>query len=386
MLYTCNMSRHEDVPNPFPISGYRGPEYFCDREKETNLLVKNAVNGVNTTLLSVRRMGKTGLLYHTLDKLQRQKKTIGIYLDIFDTENFRDLTNHLATAMLQAFPDKHPFWKKAMELLKQLRPVISYDEMTGQPQVTLDHSQPKQYEYSFHSILSFLEKQDKLIVIAIDEFQQIIQYPEKNTEAILRTQIQPLKNVRFIFSGSSPHLLSEIFHHAKRPFFSSTQSLELNEISEEEYRPFIASKFKEHKRKINAEAIEYILDFTRRHTYYTQALCNRLFASGETDIKEEHVRTEAHELLVQNEPVFFQYRNMLTPNQWAMLRAIAREGKMIKPNSKEIVNRYRLGPSSVIQRSMEALLSKEMIYSKETHEGKYYCVYDCFLARWLARH
>lgn len=375
-----------DESNPFPTSGYSGPELFCDRDKETNQLIKNALNGINTTLLSIRRMGKTGLLHHTLGMLHQRKKGIGIYVDIFDTENFRDLTNRIATAVLQTFPEKHPFWKKAIDMLKNLRPVITYDEMTGLPEVTLDHSQPKQYEYSLQSILSFLEKQNKLIVIAIDEFQQITKYPEKNTEAILRTQIQQLKNVKFIFSGSSAHLLSEMFHHAKRPFFSSTQTLELNEINEQEYRSFIEAKFKEHKRKINQQAIAYILDFTRRHTYYTQALCNRVFAGGERDIREEHVRAEAHELLVQNEPVFFQYRNMLTPNQWAMLRSIAREGRMVKPNSKEIMNRYKLGPSSIIQRSMEALLEKEMIFSKETNEGKYYCVYDCFLSRWLARH
>lgn len=376
----------DDESNPFPTSGYSGSELFCDRDKETNLLIKNALNGINTTLLSIRRMGKTGLLHHTLGTLHQRKKGTGIYVDIFDTENFRDFTNRLATAILKTFPEKHPFWKKAMDMLKNLRPVISYDEMTGLPEVTLDHSQPKRYEYSLQSILSFLEKQEKLIVIAIDEFQQITKYPEKNTEAILRTQIQPLKNVRFIFSGSSAHLLSEMFHHAKRPFFSSTQALELTEIGEEEYKSFIEEKFKKHKRKINQQSIQYILDFTRSHTYYTQALCNRVFASGENDIREEHTRAEAHELLMQNEPVFFQYRNMLTHNQWAMLRAIAREGKMVKPNSKEIMNRYKLGPSSIIQRSMEALLEKEMIFSKETKEGKYYCVYDCFLGRWLERH
>ena len=83
--------------------------------------------------------------------------------------------------------------KGAAEFIKQLRPVISYDELTGQPTVTLDYSQPKQFEYTLKGILSFLDSQNKLIVIAIDEFQQVTQYPEKNIEAILRTQIQQLK-------------------------------------------------------------------------------------------------------------------------------------------------------------------------------------------------
>lgn len=382
MLYICSMKKTDDF-NPFLLNGYHSPELFCDREEETAQLISNAVNGINTTLLSIRRMGKTGLLYHTLNQLQQKKKGLGLYVDIFDTENLRDFINRLASAMLQSFPKKHPFWKSAMEFIKHLRPVISYDELTGEPQVTLDYSQPKQYEYTLQGILSFLEKQNKLIVVAIDEFQQITNYPEKNIEAILRTHIQKLKNVRFIFSGSSPHLLAEMFHHTKRPFFSSTQSIELNEIDKKKYRSFISLQFTKHKRKINEQALEFILHFTKQHTYYTQAICNKLYANGEKNIQIEHVQQSAHQLLKQNEAVYFQYRTMLTSNQWTMLKAIAKEGKMYQPNAKSIAQKYSLGPSSIIQRSIEALLSKEMIYSKETETGKYYSVYDCFLARWL---
>ena len=372
--------------NPFLISGYEGPSLFCDREAETGILIKNAFNRVNTTLLSVRRMGKTGLLHHALGRLQQQKKGIGIYVDIFDTENLRDFTNRLASSILQTFPQKHPFWNKAMQFMQQLRPVITYDQLTGQPQVTLDYSQPKQYEHTLAGILSFLEKQEKPVVVALDEFQQITQYPEKNIEATLRSHIQMLKNTRFIFSGSSAHLLSEMFHHAKRPFFSSTQTVELNEIGEKEYSTFIEAGFRDRGRKISEDAIAYILDFTRRHTYYTQALCNRIFTEGEKNIQPEHIGLAAHFLLKQNETLFFQYRRILTSNQWGMLKAIAKEGRVYQPNSKQMINKHRLGASSAIQRSIEALLQKEMIYAKETEQGRYYCVYDCFLARWLERH
>lgn len=369
--------------NPFLLSGYQSPELFCDRQIETNLLISNASNGINTTLLSIRRMGKTGLLYHSLQQLQHKKKGFGIYVDIFDTENLRDFINRLATAMLQTFPQKHSFWKITMAFLKQLRPVISYDELTGSPQVTLDYAQPKQYEYTLQGMLSFLEKQNKLIVIAIDEFQQITQYPEKNMEAMLRTYIQKLKNVRFIFSGSSPHLLAEMFHQTKRPFFASTQSIELNEIPKHEYHKFIQFQFEKNKRKIDEKAIEFILHFSKQHTYYTQALCNNIYAKNIKKITLEEAQLAASQLLKQNESIYFQYRTMLTSNQWTMLKAIAKEGKMHQPNAKKIAQKYQIGPASVIQRSLEALLNKEMIYSKQDENGKYYCVYDCFLARWL---
>jgi AAA+ ATPase superfamily predicted ATPase len=50
--------------NPFIIKGYVSKEYFCDREKELDLLYRNVRNGVNTTLISPRKMGKSGLIFN----------------------------------------------------------------------------------------------------------------------------------------------------------------------------------------------------------------------------------------------------------------------------------------------------------------------------------
>lgn len=46
--------------NPFIYEGYEGPEYFCDRTVETEDLIANLQNGRNTTLVSPRKIGKTG--------------------------------------------------------------------------------------------------------------------------------------------------------------------------------------------------------------------------------------------------------------------------------------------------------------------------------------
>lgn len=383
MLYICGM---KEVQNPFQLSGYNGAALFCDREKETRQLTTSALNGVNTLLLSIRRMGKTGLLRHALARMNENKKATCLYIDIFDTETLHDFTNRIASAMLQEVPQKTKLWKNIMDFITQLRPVISYDELTGQPEVSLTYTQPKQYEHTLKSIFEFLESQGKPVVIAIDEFQQISQYPEKNMEALRRTHIQNLKNVRFIFSGSSPHLLAQMFHNTKRPFFSSVSTLALNEIEYEEYKKFIVQLFKKNLRVITAEAVAFILTFSKLHTFYTQALCNKIFAGGEKYITLEHAHLSAYELLKQNETVYYQYRIILTTNQWDMLKAIAKEEILHQPNSRSMTKKHGLGSSSAVQRSIDALIEKEMIYSKETENGIGYAVYDCFLSRWLERY
>ena len=51
-----------NLENPFVVIGYKSPEYFCDREKETQDLMMHLKGGNNVTLMSPRRMGKTGLI------------------------------------------------------------------------------------------------------------------------------------------------------------------------------------------------------------------------------------------------------------------------------------------------------------------------------------
>ena len=371
--------------NPFIISGYQGPELFCDRENETRTLISNAENGVNTTLISIRRMGKTGLILHTMERLSKNKNHICIYVDIYATQNLKDFANKLGSAILDAFPEKNSAGKKFMNLLKGLRPVLTYDVLTGQPQVSFTFSTQQQYEHSIESLFQFLESQNKPILLAIDEFQQIARYPEKNMEALLRSQLQTLKNVNLIFSGSSHHILSEMFSDGTRPFFASTQFLYLKEIERKTYINFINSMFKSFHYTIEEDALNFVVDFSRLHTFYTQSVCNRVFATRLKMITQEDVRQICRSFISEQEPLFFQYRNLLTPIQWNLLKAIAREGKIYQPNSKDFIEKHKLGIPANIQRAMESLLNKEMLYKGNDSTGAYYTVYDVFLSRWMEK-
>ena len=141
--------------------------------------------------------------------------------------------------------------------------------------------------------------------------------------------MQHLKNCCFIFCGSNHRIMAEIFNSAKRPFYGSCRSLALDFIDENEYGQFIKELFLHHKRKINPEAIEYILSFTERHTYYTQLLCNHIFNTGEKNITSETVVKACTEILKQEEVTFFQFRNLLTATQWQLLTAIAKRNQAI---------------------------------------------------------
>jgi AAA+ ATPase superfamily predicted ATPase len=343
--------------NPFITVSYPGSELFCGREEETIRLVTIARSTVNTILLGPPRMGKSALIGHVFRKLEQNNEFKCLYMDIHATENLKEFTKVLHEAILKAFPEKGP--------------------------VNFDFTSPRQNENLVLSLFEFLDKRNIRIVIAIDEFQQITQYPEKNTISILRQATQKLKHISFIFSCSNEYLLNDFFSEGRQAFFTNFDLLQLAGIRHSDYSDFIKAHFEDNEKNISEEAVNFILEWTRRHTYYTQALCHQLFSKNISEIDIEQVHEECGLILQENESSYFIYRKLLSPVQWLLLKAIAKEEKVYHPTAKAFLQQHNIGTPANVQRALEALLSKEVVYAAHDERGRYYQVYDCFLSRWL---
>ncbi len=114
-------------------------------------------------------------------------------------------------------------------------------------------------------------------------------------------------------------------------------------------------------------------------------MCNRIFAEGHTSISQVTVQQICQRILEEQEATFFQYRNLLTSVQWQTLKAVAKEDKLYQPNASAFISTYHLATPSNVQRSIEALMAKEMIYKEDEGDGSYYRLYDCFLAKWVEK-
>lgn len=365
--------------SPFPTTGYNGPQYFCDRAEETGRMLSMLEGGESCLLLGIRRLGKTALIHHVLAKLPRGWQ--GIYLDILHTETEADFLNTLASGLLQSIPEKSPIGKKVWEFVKSLRPTISFDALTGMPQVGID---VRDTSRQVKDIFNFLAGQSATVVVAIDEFQQIAHYPEKNTDAWLRGLMQNLPNIRFVFAGSQQHILSSLFSDPGRPFFKSASPLKIEKIRKVEYARFIEHLFQSNNREIPQNVVSDMLDWTMCHTYYVQLLCNRVYLSGVQQVDEALWHSEANKILKEQETFFFHYRSMLTHQQWKLLKAVARDSEVLEPTSKAFVSGHDLGSPATVLRSLEALLHKELIYKEFKPTGKeYYGLYDVLFQRWL---
>lgn len=369
--------------NPFLLKGYVSNELFCDRQKEVDQLFANVKNGIDTTLISARRMGKTGLIFRFFDHLREQGDVKSIYVDIFSSRNLSEFIKLMAEAILMGFPEKSPIGTQFLNFIKGFRPLIGYDPLTGQPQIQINYQSDQEKEYTLQGLFSFLENQGEQIVIAIDEFQQISDYPEKNIEALLRTYTQNLTNIRFIFCGSRKAMMINLFSNVKRPFFASTQYLSLEKIDKDIYSLFIRNKFSESGIEISDEALTMVLNWSLTHTFYTQSLCNMLYYMADKQITIDTVKQACVELLKRNEPVFYQYRQLLTAAQWNFLIAIAKEGEVKQLTAQKFISQYAIGTPANARRLSRSLLDKELLLELQYKKETFYRVYDVFLSRWL---
>ncbi|MBQ7551589.1 MAG: ATP-binding protein [Bacteroidales bacterium] len=374
------------MDNPFITKSYETKELFCDREDELQQLLRNVTGHTDTTLISQRRIGKTGLILRLFDELSAKRPDIQtIYMDIFASQNLDDFIKMMVEAAMRAFRPKSSILDKLMIFIKALRPQISFDPITGDPLLQISYQTTHEKEYTLRGLFEFLDSQNTPIVMAIDEFQQIREYPEQNMEALLRTYIQQTKNITFIFCGSKKHIMADIFTNARKPFYSCTAFITLNKIPLEKYKAFIVHLFNQKNRNIQPEATNFILEWTRRHTFYTQQLCHTIYDNGATNIGLDDVKNACAQLLQQGESVYLQYRQMLTEKQWRFLIAIAKEGSVIQITAGDFLRKHKIGTSSSVQRLTDSVCEKGLLNAESSLHRTEYTVNDVFFSHWLER-
>jgi len=369
--------------NPFIISGYEGADYFCDREAETLRLCSEIVNGNNVALIATRRIGKSGLVHHSFAQ-EELNGYLTFFVDIYDTCSLPELVFRMSQEIVRRLKPRglrmlQSFWNVA----HSLQAGITISPM-GEPSFNLQVGDIHRPETTLDEIFEYLEQAELPCIVAIDEFQQIAKYPEKNVEATLRTYIQRCHNARFIFAGSQRHVMSEMFTSPARPFYQSVSIMHLGIIDIQRYDDFARSHFEAAGKHLAEGVTEMVYSYSRGITWYSQKLFNTLYsqtAAGETCTSDD-VQTALSYILDTLEYSFRETLFRIPEKQKQLLVALALSGPSKAITSSDFVRRNRLPSSSSVQAAIRGLLDKDFV----TMEQGIYSVYDLFLEYWIRRH
>jgi hypothetical protein len=326
-------------------------------------------------------MGKTGLIHHVFYRINEQDREARcFYLDIFSTQNMHDFVTLLGKAVLGKLDDySEKLARQLSGFFKSFRPSFTFDAITGAPAVSLN-IQPEHAQQSLQEIFDYLRESGKRVYIAFDEFQQITDYPDKGVEALLRSHIQFLPNVKFIFSGSKKHLMDAMFSSVNRPFYQSTQKIGLKEIPLDTYRQFAVELFHSRKKTIGGDVFDLIYSKMSGHTWYIQLVLNQLFSLSQDSYSPQDVEALIAEILEEENATFKTYCEIITKGQLRLLKAIAAEKKVSGLFESEFMKKYGLTAPSSVRLALKSLADKMLILKDD--DGNYF-VYDRFFALWL---
>lgn len=371
------------INNPFIVGKYLSDKYFCDREKETAFLHKQIENGRNVALISPRRIGKSGLIQHLFNQPDIKEQYHVFFVDIYATTSQNELVYVLGKEIYEQLKPKTTAWKeKFFQTIASLRIGAKLDPMSGLPSLDLGLGDIQAPQTTLDEIFSYLNEADKPCIVAIDEFQQIGEYKEKNVEALLRTKIQQCRKAQFIFSGSKRHVMSLMFNSPSKPFYQSAVSMGLEPIPVPTYTEFAIRLFAESNKQIAPEVIESVWEQYEGYTWFVQMMMNELYAltpTGQTCLTAQ-IPTAEYNIIMAQETSYRELLSNLPQRQKTILQAIAKEGAAQNITAQKFIRKYNLGSASSVQSAVKLLIKSDLI----TKTDGIYRVYDFFFAKWLA--
>lgn len=356
---------------------------FTDRKKEAKRLMMNFENGLNTILISPRRMGKTSLVKKVISEMEIPEIRT-VFMDIYDCRSEYDFYNRFASSILRQISGKAEQWLEyAKEFLVRVSPKISFSpDMITDYSISLGITPKTNTPEEILALPELIARKKNIhIVICIDEFQQIGEFPDSLTvQKKMRGVWQHQTNVSYCLFGSKKHLMSNLFQNRRMPFYQFGDMMYLDKISTEDWTEYIRSRFAIKGKKISEEHCAEICRITDNYSSYVQQLSWNVLMEAEDRVTEYDVEAATNTLIAQCDALFVQQISGLTTYQMNFLRAVY-AGYHTDFGGREVMDEYNLGSKSNISRIKSTLIEKELIEKRK--DGFYFA--DPIFRIWFER-
>lgn len=357
---------------------------FTDRKEETERLKANFTYGVNTILISPRRMGKTSLVDKVCSLVEDEHIRIA-HIDAFGCRSEHDFVNAFATAVVRATSGKWDEWmENAKVFLSRFVPKISFgqDPMTDFS-ISLEYNPHNTTTEEVLQLPEVIAKAKGIrIVVCIDEFQQLGDFPDSLTfQKKLRGVWQRQSHVSYCLYGSKKHMMEQMFQNQSYPFYRFGDLFYLDKISEDDWAAYIRERFKVTGKRISDDLARVICSVTDRYSSYVQQLAWLVWLKAQNEATMVDVQYAIDRLLDACEPLFIQQTEELSAYQMNFLHALA-NGVHTGFTQSSVLSGYRLGTAANVTRLRKALIEKDLI---TVSTPKHLEISDPILTLWLKR-
>jgi AAA+ ATPase superfamily predicted ATPase len=346
--------------NPFRFGDPVAGEFYLARDELSATVSNFLENHIHIVLIGPRRFGKTSFVNHLLQKMEDKQRSC-LFVDIYNITSHKDFLYQLHRSLKEKSNWKIKI-KEKVKTLKYLRPILNSEiDNDGKSSFSLsaEFSKNDDVKELIQDFFTDLSKLNVRVILAIDEFQKVADIEDKGwLEATLRTQMQKLKNVTFLFTGSRQSVISDMINNQSRPFFRSCQPIEFP-LFGDEFTNWIIKKFQKIDIKTNPESINYLRKLLQDTPNYVQMACYHLVAQGVSKVDQQQIDKVLNTIVSQNSYAYQTVLNSLTLPQQRALRLCANESEAIY--NKEFLQKYEMASAPALASAIKALKEKKLL-------------------------
>ncbi|HEY5319465.1 MAG TPA: hypothetical protein VIJ76_01175 [Galbitalea sp.] len=364
--------------NPFVYSHPLAPDEIIDRDPETRELLTNAVGGHYVRLYAPRKYGKTSLLQRALADGEREEGLIPVLVDLYRVVSVADVTVRLERAYARHL--KGAVRARVDQFLQKTGIGLSLGVHGISARIQLDpRADPLPALHALLDLPLRLEQSGGYrALIAFDEFQDIQKVPD--LDGLIRSHIQFHGDVAsYVFAGSEPGLMEQLFEDRDRPLYGSAVPMRLGRLAAEDVGTYVAGRFETAGRDIG-DALGPLLRAADGHPQRAMLLAHRLWAcvepGGRATLDDWQ---EAHEdALAELDAEFDAEWRHLDTSEQKTLRSVLEGGG--SPYRGDVLHRLAL-TKDMVRKALPRLTANALIErNARRHE-----VIDPLFAEWIRR-
>jgi hypothetical protein len=365
--------------NPFRYGQLVFQDEYCPRPALEKRLIERIKSGQNTVIQGERRVGKTSLIYRAISRLRGKRL---FYIDLWGVKTGGDVLKR-ALHGLSSVEKSGTLIEKIMRFLPNISVAVSADPLSGlptlSPSVTSRDFRPQDLGGLFELIEDLHRKRP--LILAFDEFQDVLKLPEADVLlAFLRSKIQFLGDIPFLFAGSVRNEMWQIFASPDSPFFTSAEFLEVSATDFDDFPGFIRKRFASGKIDISDELMNIILDWCDHVPGDIQQLCSALWDTMNSRRKPvEDDLNQSLLLIFRNEAKGYEaVVDQLSAQQLRVLTVLAVKGGA-SVLSKDFLTATGIAHASSVKAAFTRLEARGVIF----RTNKEYRFVNPFFRRWL---
>ncbi|MFL5762995.1 MAG: AAA family ATPase [Bacteroidia bacterium] len=337
---------------------------FTNREQETEKLRSNLVHGINTTIISPRRWGKSSLVekvIHDINKKEKKVKTV--IIDLFSVNSEEEFMELFAREILKASSTKWQEWISiGKEFFKKLIPKFSMGFEETDFSLSFDWKELKKHSNEVLDLPELIAKKKGIrFIICLDEFQNLSSFTDYTSlEKKMRASWQRQKNVTYCLYGSKRHMMAEIFNSPSKPFYRFGDIMLLQKIETAKWVKFICKGFESSGKNIPESIAVRIPELMKNHSWYVQQLAHYTWNMTAKKAGNPEVNNALKELIQANSPLYQKEIESISTTQLNLLKAITK-GE-IKFMSTSVMQQYQLGTPRNVSKNRDSLINNDIVH------------------------